>query len=134
MRIALVGLAGALGALSRYAIGVGIGVRSFPFATLLINVAGSFVLGVLVARVWPMAPEWLRHGLGTGLLGSFTTFSAVAASVVELTVFGQQAMAALYLGLTLIAGIGAALLGLRLGLRPGVGRAGRDVAEIGPDE
>jgi NAD-dependent dihydropyrimidine dehydrogenase PreA subunit len=39
-------------------------------ATLIINVAGSFALGLLVARVWPTAPEWLRFGLGTGVLAA----------------------------------------------------------------
>ncbi len=101
----------------------------FPLSTLLINVSGSFVLGMLVGRVWPVAPEWLKYALGTGLLGAFTTFSALVASVVLLTVHGQVGLAVLYLLLTLAGGIGAAVLGLRLGRR-------RDAAatEIGPAE
>jgi CrcB protein len=101
----------------------------FPLSTLLINVAGSFALGMLVSRVWQVAPEWVRFGLGTGLLGAFTTFSALVASVYLLSSRGLWLVALLYLGLSLVGGIGAALLGLRLG-RP------RDAAapEIGPDE
>jgi CrcB protein len=89
---------------------------TFPVSTLLINVAGSFALGLLVARVWPTAPAWMRFGLGTGLLGSFTTFSAVIASLLELN-FTFPAVAVLYLGASLVGGLGAAWLGLRLGGR-----------------
>ena len=69
----------------------------FPWSTLLINVAGSFVLGMLVSRVWPVAPVWLRAGLGAGLLGSFTTFSAVVASVFTLTRANEAGLAIVYL-------------------------------------
>ena len=86
----------------------------FPWSTLIINVAGSFALGLLVARVWPVAPGWLRFGLGTGLLGSFTTFSALMVSLVQLS-FVYPAEALLYLAASLVLGLGAAWLGLRMG-------------------
>jgi fluoride exporter len=89
----------------------------FPLSTLLINVIGSFALGMLVSRVWPVAPEWLRFGLGTGVVGSFTTFSALVASIVLLVSSGAPLIALLYGVLSLVGGIGAALLGLRLGRR-----------------
>jgi CrcB protein len=93
---------------------------AFPWATLLINVVGSFALGLLVARVWPSAPGWLRAGLGTGLLGSFTTFSAVVVSLLTLTASGMTLLAAVYLVVSLVLGFSAALLGVRLGARPPV--------------
>jgi fluoride exporter len=86
----------------------------FPLSTLLVNVVGSLVLGYLVARVWRAAAPWLRAGLGAGMLGSFTTFSAFAVSLVEL---GVTPIAALYLGLSLVLGFGAAFTGLHLGSR-----------------
>ena len=89
----------------------------FPWATLLINVVGSFALAVLVARVWPTAPAWLRAGLGTGVLGSFTTFSALVVSLLTMSRDGMVGLAALYLGASLLGGLAAALLGLRLGSR-----------------
>jgi CrcB protein len=89
----------------------------FPTSTLLINVVGSAVLGFLVARVWPTAAPWLRAGLGTGVLGSFTTFSAVVVALVTLVEDGRMMHAALYLGLSLVLGFAAALGGLRLGRR-----------------
>jgi CrcB protein len=87
----------------------------FPWSTLLINIVGSFVLAVLVARVWPTAPAWLRGGLGTGLLGSFTTFSALMISLLTLTQAGMPLLALLYLLVSLAGGLGAALVGLRVG-------------------
>ncbi|HWH26667.1 MAG TPA: CrcB family protein [Pseudolysinimonas sp.] len=101
-----------------------------PVSTLIINTAGSFALALLVARLWPVAPHWLRFGLGTGLLGSFTTFSAVAVSLLTLTRAGMPGIAALYLVATLAAGLAAALLGLRVGHRPGAAAA----PQIAPDE
>jgi CrcB protein len=90
---------------------------AFPWSTLLINVAGSFLLAFLVARVWPTAPAWLRAGLGTGVLGSFTTFSALIVSLLTLTRAGMPLLALVYLLVSLLLGLAAALLGLRLGSR-----------------
>jgi CrcB protein len=98
---------------------------AFPLGTLLVNVAGSLLLGALVARVWPVAPTWLRAGLGVGVLGSFTTFSALAVSVVTLTEAGAGAVALGYVALSLVGGILAAALGIRLARRP---------TPIGPQE
>ena len=91
------------------------GQSGFPWSTLIINVVGSFALGVLVARVWPTAPEWLRYGLGTGLVGTFTTFSAVIASL--LYMLSAPLLGLAYLVASVAGGLGAALLGLRLGRR-----------------
>ena len=88
---------------------------TFPLSTLIINSVGAFVLGVLVARVWGTAPSWLKAGLGVGVLGSFTTFSAFAVSLVSLTAAGEGMTALGYLALTLVLGLGAAWLGLALG-------------------
>jgi CrcB protein len=91
------------------------GGAAFPIGTFLVNLVGSFALGVLVARVWPVAPEWLRVGLGPGLLGSFTTFSALAVSAVELTSAGAGGGAVVYVAASIVGGITAAALGIRLG-------------------
>ena len=55
-----------------------------PWSTLLINALGSFTLGLLVTLVHPRVPGWVASGLGVGVLGSFTTFSAYAVAVVAL--------------------------------------------------
>jgi fluoride exporter len=104
----------------------------FPIGTFLINLAGSFLLGMLVSRVWPVAPEWLRAGLGPGLLGSFTTFSALVVSAVDLAASGLPASAVVYVAPSVIGGIAAAALGLRLGTARPVPQA--PISRVGPDE
>ncbi len=114
--ILAVAVGGMLGAALRLAIDALLphGPSDFPLSTLLINLAGSFALGLLVARVWPVAPEWVRAGLGAGLVGTFTTFSALAVSLVAL---GFSWIALAYLVLSVGGGLAAALLGLRIGRR-----------------
>ncbi|WP_251043472.1 CrcB family protein [Arthrobacter sp. ISL-48] len=88
-----------------------------PLATLLINVSGSFVLAALTT-FWIARPHtafWLRAGLGPGLLGSYTTFSAVVFSVDQLARTGDHPVWIAYLGLSLLLGLGAAAGGWRLG-------------------
>lgn len=76
-----IGLAGAAGAVLRYLITQGslrlLG-HGFPFGTLIVNVLGSFLIGVLFVIFWERAEggELLRLILVVGLLGSLTTFSA----------------------------------------------------------
>lgn len=110
---------GLLGTELRYGLGVAFpeGAGSVPWTTLLINVAGSFVLALLTT-VWMARPQtsfWLRAGLGPGLLGSFTTFSAVMFSTDQLFRAGGHQVWLLYLGLSLVLGLAAAGGGWRLG-------------------
>jgi fluoride exporter len=101
----------------------------FPWSTLVINVIGAFALGALVARFWATAPEWLRAGLGVGLLGSFTTFSAVAVSFVALADAGEWATAVGYLIATMVAGLAAAWTGIAAFRRRGMPLAGPEAEE-----
>jgi len=106
------------GALVGTALRVGIDtIVGTPLSTLGINIVGSFALGLLVARVWPTASPVLRAALGPGLLGTFTTFSAVAVAVVDLTANDEWMSALAYLAATVLGGLAAAFLGLRLGRR-----------------
>ncbi|GAA1731628.1 fluoride efflux transporter FluC [Microcella frigidaquae] len=91
----------------------------FALSTLLVNTLGAFALGVLVAALWPRVPGWVRAGLGPGILGSFTTFSALAVSVVALTQAGDLVGAVLTVVLSIGLGMLAAWSGLTLGARLG---------------
>lgn len=107
----------------------------FPLGTLLINVVGSFTLALLVAAVWsrPATPEWFKAGLGVGLLGAFTTFSAVAVSVVALSTAEQWMLAVTYLTASVALGLAAAVTGLLVGGR--LARAsGTSATVLGVDE
>ena len=59
---------------------------AFPVETLIVNLAGAFALGWLVGGLWtrPTMPMWLKAGIGPGVLGSFTTLSAVTVSLLVL--------------------------------------------------
>ncbi len=100
---------------------------AMPWTTLGINITGSFVLAALTT-VWMARPHtafWLRAGLGPGLLGSFTTFSAVAFSVDQMARAGEHPAWIAYLGLSLLLGLGAAAVGWCAGrLLPGGFRTG----------
>jgi CrcB protein len=108
----VVSAGGALGALARYALALAIphGRSELPVATLLVNVAGCLLLGLLVG-LEPQA-RWLRPFLGTGVLGGFTTFSTFALETDRLLTRAPT-VALLYVGLSLAAGVVAAATGLR---------------------
>lgn len=80
---------GAAGALGRWLMSTGVHRllgRDFPWGTLAVNVAGSFVMGllaVLLVERLALGPAW-RAGLLIGFLGAFTTFSTFALETVEL--------------------------------------------------
>jgi fluoride exporter len=119
LTILAVALGGGLGTLLRAAVDATLlqPVTQFATATLLVNVVGSAFLGVLVGWASPRVPGWARAGLGAGLLGSFTTYSAFALSVVLLTESGRLPHALMTVLLTLALGIGAAVVGFVLGAR-----------------
>ena len=88
-----------------------------PVETLIVNLVGAFALGWLAGGLWtrPTTPMWLKAGLGSGLIGSFTTLSAVMASLIALNGVGEPWVAALYLLLSVVGGLGLAAAGLRIG-------------------
>jgi len=96
-------------------------VDEFALSTLIVNVVGAFVLGLLVAAVWPRVPGWVRVGLGPGILGSFTTFSALAVSIVALAQGGEIVLAIVSIVVSIGLGMLSAWAGIALGaqLRPG---------------
>ncbi|TCI20714.1 fluoride efflux transporter CrcB [Exiguobacterium sp. SL-9] len=117
-----VGLAGALGALTRYGLGMAIGsywIGVFPLGTLVINVIGSFILGWLthfLFRSGRLSPTAVT-ALGTGFIGSFTTFSTFSVETIQLLEAGALGSALLYVTLSLGLGLFSSWLGFRLGRR-----------------
>ncbi|NLO80648.1 MAG: fluoride efflux transporter CrcB [Xanthomonadaceae bacterium] len=116
----LVGLGGFLGAIARYSLSslalYWAGEGRFPFGTFTVNVLGCLLAGLLAGaaeRYAVVSPE-VRLLLFTGLLGGFTTFSAFGLEVMSLMRRGETGMAALYVGGSVVLGIAAVWLGLRL--------------------
>jgi CrcB protein len=110
---------GAVGALGRHFVNVGVSHwigLGIPWGTLIVNIIGSFAMGVLVhimATTWTVPPE-VRALLTVGALGAFTTFSTFSLDVIVLYERGQVVFAAGYILASVVGAIGALLLGLRL--------------------
>ncbi|WP_405000668.1 fluoride efflux transporter CrcB [Kitasatospora cathayae] len=109
--VAVVAVGGAIGAVARYAAGLGweTGPSAFPWTTLLINVVGCAVIGVFLVVITEGRPAHplLRPFFGTGVLGGFTTFSTYAVDVRRLLEAGRLGSGLAYLGLTLVGALGA---------------------------
>jgi CrcB protein len=114
-----VGLAGSLGALARYLMGryiAGRMISQFPLGTMIINVTGAFLIGLLftlTSRNCLSVP--LQTILATGFLGGYTTFSTMSWEGVQLVRGGSTPLSFLYLGGSVLLGLLAAVLGMGLG-------------------
>jgi len=108
---------GALGAGARFLVNVAfiqlLG-PGFPWATLTVNVMGSFLMGLVVGASGLLlgGSALLRTFLATGILGGFTTFSAFSLDVVQLVERRQHALAALYIAASVVISIAALWAGL----------------------
>jgi len=113
------GLTGALGALARYLLGRFVAERigsSFPVGTLLINVTGAFVIGVLFAlSARKLLSPALYVILATGFLGGYTSFSTMSWESVQLIRGGSTRGSILYLGSNVVIGFAGAAVGLLIG-------------------
>ena len=107
MSVALVFVGGGLGAVLRYLATLLI---AGPIATLAVNVAGSFAIGLLAATLPPDASQ-LRLLFMTGLLGGFTTFSAFSLDALGLWQRGQSGQAAAYVAASVVLSLAAAVAG-----------------------
>lgn len=107
MAVILIAVAGAAGVLARYGVGQ---LSTSMWATLAVNVAGSFALGLLVhlGRDWS---DEARDAVGVGFLGGFTTFSTFTVQAVLEADGGETATAALYVGASVALGLAAATAG-----------------------
>jgi len=111
---------GAIGALSRY--GASLGVysifgRGFPYGTLFVNVAGSFLMGILSIMLlerFNLGPEW-RAAILVGFLGSFTTFSTFSIETLNLLEQGDIHRAFWNISISLVLCIAAVWFGVSVG-------------------
>lgn len=114
----LIAVGGAVGAVGRHSVGRMVGPASggFHWHTLIINVSGSFALGLLLViaarQGWP---GWWRPLLGIGLLGGYTTFSTFSLESAELILQGSTGIAASYMFISATASVAGALAGIMLG-------------------
>jgi CrcB protein len=113
-----VALGGIVGAEARYGLGLLAphGPSGFPWMTLLINLVGCALIGVLLATLAGLArpPRLARPLLGTGLLGGFTTFSTFSVDLVQLLEQHCWGRAAGYLLATVVACVSGVVAGAAL--------------------
>lgn len=116
--ILITGIGSFLGGISRYLLTNLVQEKTttaFPYATLVINLAGCFLIGCLygLAEKWELNLEW-RLFMITGLLGGFTTFSAFSVETIHLYKTGHLIPALIYIFSSLFLGLGLTLLGATL--------------------
>ena len=124
-QLLLVGAGGAIGSVARYLAGIAV-IRwtggGFPFNTLLVNVVGSFVMGLLIAVLLKVDPgpalsADIRLFVAVGMLGGFTTFSSFSADIVALWERQAHLACASYVLGSVALSIVAVFVGLYLGRR-----------------
>lgn len=107
LSLSLVALGGAIGAVLRFAT---VHLVPFPFGTLSVNVAGSFLIGLLFVLLAGRA--WAQPLILTGILGGFTTFSAFSLDTLRLVEGGRALAAGGYVAASVLLSLGACAVGV----------------------
>ncbi len=107
---------GSIGAVLRYGIALMFPNHGFPYATLIVNLAGSFLLGVILAMSFrsESLPSGMKLFLATGICGGFTTFSGFSSENLDLMQTGKYNIAFLYIITSVVGGILATWFGFKL--------------------
>ena len=114
-QVVMVALGGGIGAALRYLTSEWISNEGFPYATLAVNLVGSFLMGTLaIALAEQVISKDLALLFGTGLLGGLTTMSAFSVETIRLIEEQQTGIAASYVGLTMVLCPLLAFIGWRL--------------------
>ncbi len=116
-QLSLVFIGGAIGTLVRAGVGQLWFDPAFPWATLAVNLIGSWALGMLAGSLQRRPDDVLRNLVGLGLLGALTTFSTFAVEIVELGRMSGPGAALAYAGFSVTLGIWLASSGFRRGVR-----------------
>lgn len=117
--IAAVAAGGAIGSVARHGVNLaatGLFGPQYPWGTLIVNIFGSFIMGVIIVKLAHMEPvsQSMRSFLTTGILGGFTTFSAFSLDVATIWERGETSMALLYVLASVIFSILALFAGVWL--------------------
>jgi CrcB protein len=108
-------MAGAVGSVLRYAIGVHADQSRFPWATLAINISGAFILGLFLTLALGRVSIDVMTPIAVGLVGGYTTFSTFAWEAFTMGDGGRPVTAAIYVGVSVAGGLCAAGLGYAAG-------------------
>ena len=120
LKVLFVALGGAIGSAARYLVGGWFAARfgaAFPYGTFVVNVTGSFIVGLFLAYAQErvsLSPYW-RLFFAVGFVGGYTTFSTYEYESVRLLQDGEMLLAAVYLIGSVVTGGVAAIAGIALG-------------------
>lgn len=117
--ILLVAVGGAFGSVCRYLVGVGAGRLlglDFPFGTMIVNIVGSFIMGVFIELLALRfdGSEGLRLFVAVGILGGFTTLSSFSLDTIVLFERGAVVATAVYVAGSIVLSLAALVAGLHL--------------------
>ncbi|MEJ8767068.1 fluoride efflux transporter CrcB [Oceanobacillus sp. HCA-5259] len=116
----IIGIGGSLGAVARFILGNLISKKSqelypFPIGTWIINITGSFLLGLLAQlHLANQIGEWLWLFGGVGFCGAYTTFSTFGNETITLIQSNKVKLAVIYVITSIIAGVVSATIGLNI--------------------
>lgn len=119
MRLALIAIFGAAGTLARYGLQGVVQMRTvstFPFGTLVVNLSGCFLLGLIgqfTLNRMLISPDW-RVAIAVGLFGGYTTFSSFGWETAKMLEDGEWLRASVYVGASVAAGLLLSVAGIRL--------------------
>jgi CrcB protein len=113
-RVLIIFSAGGLGCVARYLVALAVGRREFPYATLIVNLLGSFLIAFVLelALLRKDVPTHLQLALTTGFMGGFTTYSSFNVETTKLALDGHTARAVANLCVTVLGALAAGLFGL----------------------
>lgn len=116
LTVLAVGIGGAVGSLFRYVINIQLITLMFPLGTVLENIIGSFLLGMLTGWVVHVKMnDSIKTGLGVGVCGGFTTMSTFAADFYQLLINHFWFFAGIYIFASVFGGVTLAFLGYLVG-------------------
>jgi CrcB protein len=119
LRLALIAIFGAAGTLARYGLQGLVQIRmatTFPYGTLLINLSGCFLLGLIgqfTLNRLVISPDW-RVAIAVGFFGGYTTFSSFGWETAKMLEDGEWARATAYVSASVVAGLFLSVAGIRL--------------------
>jgi CrcB protein len=119
VRILIVFGAGGAGCVARYLVALAVGPREFPYATLAVNLVGSFLIALVLelAMLRNDMPVQLQLALTTGFMGGFTTYSSFNFETTRLVLDGHPGRGVANAAITLVGAIAAGLFGMWLARR-----------------
>jgi fluoride exporter len=122
LRLLLIALFGAIGTLSRYGLQGIVQIRSasaFPYGTLLVNLSGCFLLGLIgqfTLNRLVISPDW-RVAIAVGFFGGYTTFSSFGWETAKMLEDGEWLRASTYVAASVVVGLLLSVAGIRLANR-----------------